>query len=144
MFFSAIVSLNFFLQQLIQRDILHKKVLRTSEHFFVRIVMVIEIERRDKYLILIFLLWTYYGFNIIYLSQQIENIRAKRPYINYQTSFCASRLHSSYNKSSNLVEIITNIIQDSPIDREMRNLFSPQKSPFLLDSFASFDLLPLP
>lgn len=57
MFFSAIVSLNFFLQQLIQRDILHKKVLRTSEHFFVRIVMVIEIERRDKYLILIFLLW---------------------------------------------------------------------------------------
>lgn len=26
----------------------------------------------------------------------------------------------------------------------MRNLFSPQKSPFLLDSFASFDLLPLP
>lgn len=58
MFFSAIVSLNFFLQQLIQRDILHKKVLRTSEHFFVRIVMVIEIERRDKYLILIFLLWT--------------------------------------------------------------------------------------
>lgn len=58
MFFSAIVSLNFFLQQLIQRDILHKKVLRTSEHFLVRIVMVIEIERRDKYLILIFLLWT--------------------------------------------------------------------------------------
>lgn len=58
MFFSAIVSLNFFLQQLIQRDILHKKVLRTSEHFFVRIIMVIEIERRDKYLILIFLLWT--------------------------------------------------------------------------------------
>lgn len=58
MFFSAIVSLNFFLQQLIQRDILHKKVLRTSEHFFVRIVMVIEIERHDKYLILIFLLWT--------------------------------------------------------------------------------------
>lgn len=58
MFFSAIVSLNFFLQQLIQRDILHKKVLRTSEHFFVRIVMIIEIERRDKYLILIFLLWT--------------------------------------------------------------------------------------
>lgn len=57
MFFSAIVSLNFFLQQLIQRDILHKKVLRTSEHFLVRIVMVIEIERRDKYLILIFLLW---------------------------------------------------------------------------------------
>lgn len=58
MFFSAIVSLNFFLQQLIQRDILHKKVLRTSEYFFVRIIMVIEIERRDKYLILIFLLWT--------------------------------------------------------------------------------------
>lgn len=58
MFFSAIVSLNFFLQQLIQRDILHKKVLRTSEHFLVKIVMVIEIERRDKYLILIFLLWT--------------------------------------------------------------------------------------
>lgn len=58
MFCSAIVSLNFFLQQLIQRDILHKKVLRTSEHFLVRIVMVIEIERRDKYLILIFLLWT--------------------------------------------------------------------------------------
>lgn len=57
MFFSAIVSLNFFLQQLIQRDILHKKVLRTSEHFLVKIVMVIEIERRDKYLILIFLLW---------------------------------------------------------------------------------------
>lgn len=44
MFFSAIVSLNFFLQQLIQRDILHKKVLRTSEHFLVRIVMVIEID----------------------------------------------------------------------------------------------------
>lgn len=58
MFFSAIVSLNFFLQQLIQRDILHKKVLRTSEHFLVKIVMVIEIERHDKYLILIFLLWT--------------------------------------------------------------------------------------
>lgn len=58
MFFSAIVSLNFFLQQLIQRDILHKKVLRTSEHFLVRIIMVIEIQRRDKYLILIFLLWT--------------------------------------------------------------------------------------